>query len=66
MINSNQEELNTSLINDEINTNYKIVLNNFKKITEINNDLYSNLIEYLTTDYESENDEQSNETPKIK
>ena len=60
LINSYQEEINSSLINDEINTNNKI-LNNFKKITEINNNLYSNLIEYLNTDYESETDEQSNE-----
>ena len=62
LINSCQEEINSSLINDETNTNNKI-LNNFKKITELNNTLYSNLIEYLETDYESENDEKSNEKP---
>ena len=60
LINSYQEEINSSLLIDENNNNK--MLNNFKKITELNNTLYSNLIEYLETDYESENERKNNES----
>ena len=50
MVISFQEEIINSLIKDD---NNKHLFNNFKQIIELNNELYKNLIEYLDTDYET-------------
>ena len=57
MINSFQEEIKNSLINDVLNSE---LLNRFIKIRELNKSLYTNLIEFLETDCETDE-----ETPKI-
>ena len=51
LINSYQEGINIPFLNDELNNQ---ILNNFKKISELNKTLYSNLMEYFETDCESE------------
>ena len=55
LINSYQEEINSSLLNDEINSK---IINNFKKISELNNTIYNNLLEYMETEDESENEKK--------
>ena len=63
LINSFQEEINSSLINDEINIKIK---NNFKKISDLSNILYNNIFEYLETDIESGEEKEELHSSNIK
>ena len=63
LINSYQEEINSSLINDEFDDKIK---NNFKKISDLNNLLYNNILEYLETDYESGDEKEEIQPSNIK
>ena len=58
LINSYQEEINSSILNDDINSK---IFNDFKKISELSNTLYNNLLEYMETDYESESEKKEKE-----
>ena len=63
LINSYQEEINNSLINDEINVRIK---NNFKKISDLSNILHNNILEFLETDYESGDEKEELHPSNIK
>ena len=59
LINLYQEEINSSLSNDEFNSK---IINKFKKISELSNTLHNNLLEYMETDDESEGEKKEKQT----
>ena len=59
LINLYQEEINSSLSNDEFNSK---IINKFKKISELSNTLHNNLLEYMETDDESESEKKEKQT----
>ena len=52
-----QKEIDKSLLNDVFNLQ---IINNFSKISELSNNLYISLLEFLDTDYDSESERIEN------
>ena len=63
LINFYQKEIDKSLLNDVFNLQ---IINNFSKISELSNNLYISLLEFLDTDYDSESERIENKSHNIK